>query len=103
MDAPSLPLMNDYRRCVDPHGLIQVNHSADQKYGDGAAVRSIDESVAGPTKNDGDDHYFGRNLRLNDAPKNLRFEEHQKGYGSYFSVDNRRGRTIQSRRSQRKK
>ena len=70
MDDPSLPIMRDFRRFVDPLGLPHVRHSANKDYGDGTAARSINEPVDRTVKNGGCDHYCRMNLRLNDDQNN---------------------------------
>ena len=69
MEAPALPLMNDFRQFTTPPGLVQVDHDMNSKYGEGTAVRSINEPVERVVKTEGDDKYFRRNLRLGDDPK----------------------------------
>ena len=69
MGAPSLPLMNDYRRFVNPPGRIQADHSMNAKYGEGTAVRTINEHARSVVYNEGDGKYFRRNPRLNGESK----------------------------------
>ena len=60
--------MNELRQFTISPGLIQVDHTMNNKYGAGTAVRSISEPVERIVKNEGGGKYFRRNLRLNDDP-----------------------------------